>query len=246
MPELPGRCTGAGRSRASTSTAGPTAEAGNGEGPGTCVPGPSRGATLTGLEPATSAVTGRHSNQLSYRAILFVIRTPVPLTEITLPEVRGASDHFCCEPPRIAGGQATGSDDGASGRQAGATGRPGGGWPGHGARRPDPSRPLGDRASGTVPREPCPGSRTPGIPAPGAVPRSCTPGRPAPWTPPRGPAPGVARSTVTSRSRWTRILERQVTVGTEAPSPALRGGRQPADACRVRLRRTGTQVRRHR
>lgn len=25
-------------------------------------------ATLTGLEPATSAVTGRHSNQLSYRA----------------------------------------------------------------------------------------------------------------------------------------------------------------------------------
>ena len=27
-------------------------------------------ATLTGLEPATSAVTGRHANQLRYRAIL--------------------------------------------------------------------------------------------------------------------------------------------------------------------------------
>lgn len=28
------------------------------------------GATLTGLEPATSAVTGRHSDQLSYKAKL--------------------------------------------------------------------------------------------------------------------------------------------------------------------------------
>ena len=28
------------------------------------------GATLTGLEPATSAVTGRHANQLRYRAML--------------------------------------------------------------------------------------------------------------------------------------------------------------------------------
>ncbi|MEY4458633.1 MAG: hypothetical protein RIS25_1226 [Actinomycetota bacterium] len=27
-------------------------------------------ATLTGLEPATSAVTGRHANQLRYRALL--------------------------------------------------------------------------------------------------------------------------------------------------------------------------------
>ena len=33
--------------------------------------GPSLGATLTGLEPATSAVTGRHANQLRYRALLF-------------------------------------------------------------------------------------------------------------------------------------------------------------------------------
>ena len=33
--------------------------------------GPSLGATLTGLEPATSAVTGRHANQLRYRAMLF-------------------------------------------------------------------------------------------------------------------------------------------------------------------------------
>ena len=32
--------------------------------------GPSLGATLTGLEPATSAVTGRHANQLRYRALL--------------------------------------------------------------------------------------------------------------------------------------------------------------------------------
>src|SRR5688572_30248098 len=29
-----------------------------------------RGATLTGLEPATSAVTGRRANQLRYRALL--------------------------------------------------------------------------------------------------------------------------------------------------------------------------------
>ena len=28
-------------------------------------------ATLTGLEPATSAVTGRRANQLRYRALLF-------------------------------------------------------------------------------------------------------------------------------------------------------------------------------
>ena len=32
--------------------------------------GPSLRATLTGLEPATSAVTGRHANQLRYRAML--------------------------------------------------------------------------------------------------------------------------------------------------------------------------------
>ncbi|SBS71153.1 hypothetical protein MIPYR_100021 [uncultured Microbacterium sp.] len=32
--------------------------------------GPSLEATLTGLEPATSAVTGRHANQLRYRAML--------------------------------------------------------------------------------------------------------------------------------------------------------------------------------
>ncbi len=30
-------------------------------------------ATLTGLEPATSAVTGRHANQLRYRALLYSI-----------------------------------------------------------------------------------------------------------------------------------------------------------------------------
>ena len=32
--------------------------------------GPSLGATLTGLEPATSAVTGRRANQLRHRAVL--------------------------------------------------------------------------------------------------------------------------------------------------------------------------------
>jgi hypothetical protein len=31
-------------------------------------------ATLTGLEPATSAVTGRHANQLRYRAMIRVRR----------------------------------------------------------------------------------------------------------------------------------------------------------------------------
>ena len=30
-------------------------------------------ATLTGLEPATSAVTGRRANQLRYRALLMVL-----------------------------------------------------------------------------------------------------------------------------------------------------------------------------
>ena len=35
--------------------------------------GPSLRATLTGLEPATSAVTGRHANQLRYRAMCFVV-----------------------------------------------------------------------------------------------------------------------------------------------------------------------------
>jgi integrase len=30
-------------------------------------------ATLTGLEPATSAVTGRRANQLRYRALLVVL-----------------------------------------------------------------------------------------------------------------------------------------------------------------------------
>ncbi|MCU1526759.1 MAG: hypothetical protein JWP75_522 [Frondihabitans sp.] len=32
-------------------------------------------ATLTGLEPATSAVTGRRANQLRYRALLVVLLT---------------------------------------------------------------------------------------------------------------------------------------------------------------------------
>ena len=36
-------------------------------------------ATLTGLEPATSAVTGRHANQLRYRASLFSVISVVAL-----------------------------------------------------------------------------------------------------------------------------------------------------------------------
>ena len=35
-------------------------------------------ATLTGLEPATSAVTGRRANQLRHRALLnYVVRLPI-------------------------------------------------------------------------------------------------------------------------------------------------------------------------
>ena len=33
-------------------------------------------ATLTGLEPATSAVTGRRANQLRHRALLLLRETP--------------------------------------------------------------------------------------------------------------------------------------------------------------------------
>ncbi len=33
-------------------------------------------ATLTGLEPATSAVTGRRANQLRHRALLFLLYSP--------------------------------------------------------------------------------------------------------------------------------------------------------------------------
>jgi integrase len=36
-------------------------------------------ATLTGLEPATSAVTGRHANQLRYRAMLLFNYLRLPL-----------------------------------------------------------------------------------------------------------------------------------------------------------------------
>jgi hypothetical protein len=37
-----------------------------------------RMATLTGLEPATSAVTGRRANQLRYRALLVVLSCVPP------------------------------------------------------------------------------------------------------------------------------------------------------------------------
>ncbi len=37
-------------------------------------------ATLTGLEPATSAVTGRHANQLRYRALLVVKTFTITVT----------------------------------------------------------------------------------------------------------------------------------------------------------------------
>ena len=44
-------------------------------------------ATLTGLEPATSAVTGRRANQLRYRAKLVLL--------MLLLVVRGADDTSC-------------------------------------------------------------------------------------------------------------------------------------------------------
>ncbi len=46
-------------------------------------------ATLTGLEPATSAVTGRHANQLRYRALLvelcLVVVTPTGFEPVLPP-----------------------------------------------------------------------------------------------------------------------------------------------------------------
>ena len=57
-----------------TELPGPKREAGpdscEGTGPGR------RLATLTGLEPATSAVTGRRANQLRYRALLYCFALP--------------------------------------------------------------------------------------------------------------------------------------------------------------------------
>jgi integrase len=40
-------------------------------------------ATLTGLEPATSAVTGRHANQLRYRAKLVNLSVRPPVGIVT-------------------------------------------------------------------------------------------------------------------------------------------------------------------
>ena len=57
-------------------------------------------ATLTGLEPATSAVTGRHSNQLSYRAMRVCALHVLASTRITLPDVQIALDQTGCEPSR--------------------------------------------------------------------------------------------------------------------------------------------------
>src|SRR5699024_2315789 len=80
---------------------GPGRSGGDASRPRNDVPGPSRGATLTGLEPATSAVTGRHSNQLSYRALHGVSALLLlASTCITLPDVLGGGHHFRCEPPR--------------------------------------------------------------------------------------------------------------------------------------------------
>ncbi len=39
-------------------------------------------ATRRGLEPLTSAVTGRHSNQLNYRAVFYLLPTYVTTIEI--------------------------------------------------------------------------------------------------------------------------------------------------------------------
>ena len=39
-------------------------------------------ADRTGLEPATSGVTGRHSNQLNYRSAYSLLKHPLQRTEI--------------------------------------------------------------------------------------------------------------------------------------------------------------------
>ncbi|CDZ90917.1 hypothetical protein RHRU231_770038 [Rhodococcus ruber] len=49
-------------------------------------PGLRREATLTGLEPATSAVTGRRANQLRHRAMLFTCGQTVLHAAILLPQ----------------------------------------------------------------------------------------------------------------------------------------------------------------
>src|SRR5699024_574165 len=90
------------------------------------------GATLTGLEPATSAVTGRHSNQLSYRALRVSALLLLASTCTTLPDVLVALHHFRCEPSRtsvspgrhgfsVAAGAST--PNGSRNRVAGVKGR---------------------------------------------------------------------------------------------------------------------------
>ncbi len=47
--------------------------------------GDAQTATLTGLEPATSAVTGRRANQLRYRAMLMMLVETIVPVETVLP-----------------------------------------------------------------------------------------------------------------------------------------------------------------
>jgi hypothetical protein len=49
-------------------------------------------ARVTGLEPATSGVTGRHSNRLSYTRALKTLRSPRMWTAVTSGLSSGASD----------------------------------------------------------------------------------------------------------------------------------------------------------
>jgi hypothetical protein len=53
-------------------------------------------ATLTGLEPATSAVTGRRANQLRYRALLFMF---LPETRVTSYQSFRTGLCTSCVPP---------------------------------------------------------------------------------------------------------------------------------------------------
>ena len=46
---------------------------------------PQKMATLTGLEPATSAVTGRRANQLRHRALLYCAVLPAPRAAVRVP-----------------------------------------------------------------------------------------------------------------------------------------------------------------
>ena len=57
-------------------------------------------ATLTGLEPATSAVTGRRANQLRYRALRLQYLYRVFFKASSLPDFFSPIYHFLAYPQR--------------------------------------------------------------------------------------------------------------------------------------------------